>query len=110
MGGAQIKFKRDARNSMGTQHQKNATNLVQKHYVDLKAKFDRLNPADKRFYVDQLDAMYTDLGTTFEAGDREEFECAITDISDFAPFMEAMVEWNIAVIEHKNPQNELNKQ
>ena len=50
--------------------------------------------------------MYSGLGTTFATKDREEFEDALTDISDFAPFMVAMIEWQIAVIVPKNPQND----
>ena len=110
MGGAAIKLKRELRISQPTQDQKFATQISQKHYHDLKARFDRLNPSDKRFYIDYLDAMYSDLGTTFGTSEREEFEDTLTDIHDFGPFMEAMVAWKLVEIEYKENQQEQAKQ
>ena len=110
MGGAAIKLKRDIRISQPTQDQKFATLISQKHYNDLKARFDGLNPSDKRFYIDYLDAMYSDLGTTFGTSEREVFEDALTDILDFGPFMEAMVAWKLVEIEYKeNQQDQVKK-
>ena len=97
-------MKRDLRISQGTQNQKHATTIAQRHYNDLKSRFDKLNPSDKRFYIDQLDAMYKDLGTSFGTSEREEFEDNLTDIYDFGPLMEALVAWKLVEVDYMENQ------
>ena len=50
------------------------------------------------------------LGDVFrDEEDKETFEVEFTDISDFAPFMSAMVEWKLVTIIGKNDRIEPTK-
>ena len=81
----------DKRHGDSAKDQRYITDLVSIYYDELKARFGTLPPSEQNFYIDYINSLFDNLGSTFAGPDKEEFEYTMTDIMNFDDVVKGLV-------------------